>query len=584
MTDIPTRTPWSTDPVLELDHVSCTYAGTDSPQLSDVTLTVEEGEILLVVGRTGSGKSTLLGAMTGAMPHATGGLLTGHVRVLGRDTRDFPPRLLADAIGVVGQNPAESFVADTVEEELAYAMEQAGLPEAVMAKRVEETLDLLGIGELRHALVTELSGGQQQRVAIGAVLTTRPAVVVLDEPTSALDPTGAEDVLATITKLAHDVGMAVIIAEHRIERVLSYVDRIAHVNADGTVTVGSPAGIMADSDVYPPLIELGRWAGWAPLPLSIRAARKAAAPLRERLFTAASASAATTGTLGTASPDSSQTARDTATPEPLLSARSVVVEYPGVRAVDGVDLDLHPGEITVLMGRNGCGKSTFLWAVQGTGTRTSGSIQVTAGGNPPVDPAALKPSVRMGHISLVPQNPTDILYESTVGRELAAVGRALATAQHENASGEPGQPGPSPRAILDQLAPGIPDDIHPRDLSEGQKLALALAVQLAAQPPVNLFDEPTRGLDYGGKRALVAMLTDLKAAGHAILVVTHDVEFAALAADTVHIMADGMIVASGTARDMLAASPAYAPQVAKITAGVQDPSHWLTVEEVIARA
>ena len=240
------------------------------------TSTVDEGELCLVVGRTGSGKSTLLGAINGLVPHFTGGQLAGRVIVDGRDTRDHPPRELADVVGVVGQDPLAGFVTDTVEEELAYAMEQLAVPPAVMRKRVEETLDLLGIAELRRRPLRTLSGGQQQRVAIGAVLTAHPRVLVLDEPTSALDPTAAEEVLAAITRLVHDLGITVVVAEHRLERVVQYADRLVLLTGDGAAVAGPPADVLVDSPVAPPVVELGRLAGWAPLPLSVRDARRRA--------------------------------------------------------------------------------------------------------------------------------------------------------------------------------------------------------------------------------------------------------------------------------------------------------------------
>ncbi len=171
--------------MISFEHVSITYADAEQPVLRDVDLTVDEGELCLVVGRTGSGKSTLLGAINGLVPHFTGGTLAGAVRVDGRSTADYPPREFADVVGVVGQDPLAAFVTDTVEEELAYGMEQLAVPGDVMRKRVEETLQLLGIAELRHRALHELSGGQQQRVAIGSVLTAHPRVLVLDEPTSA---------------------------------------------------------------------------------------------------------------------------------------------------------------------------------------------------------------------------------------------------------------------------------------------------------------------------------------------------------------------------------------------------------------
>jgi energy-coupling factor transporter ATP-binding protein EcfA2 len=206
--------------VIRFEQVSVTYAEASSPVLDRVDLVLPEGDLCLVVGTTGSGKSTLLGAINGLVPHFTGGLLRGRVLVDGRNTASFRPRDLADVVGYVGQDPLRGFVTDTVEDEVAYGMEQLGIDPVAMRKRVEETLDLMGIADLRRRPLIELSGGQQQRVAIAAVLAAQPRVLVLDEPTSALDPTAAQDVLAAISTLVHEVGLTVVLAEHRLERVM----------------------------------------------------------------------------------------------------------------------------------------------------------------------------------------------------------------------------------------------------------------------------------------------------------------------------------------------------------------------------
>ncbi len=213
------------------------------------------------------------------MPRFTGGVLSGDVLLDGVSIIDRPPRERAHLIGYVGQDPVSGFVTDTAEEELAYGMEQLGLPPETMRRRVEETLDLLGIADLRGRDLHTLSGGEQQRVAIGSVLTMHPRLLVLDEPTSALDPTAAEDVLATLTRLVHDVGVSVLVAEHRLERVIPFADRMALFTGAGRVEVGDPADLLARSPLVPPLVELGRAAGWAPLPLTVRDARRAARTL-----------------------------------------------------------------------------------------------------------------------------------------------------------------------------------------------------------------------------------------------------------------------------------------------------------------
>ncbi|QBF45514.1 ABC transporter ATP-binding protein [Janibacter limosus] len=532
---------WTPAPTVLFEDVTITYDGSDAPALTHVDLSIEEGELALVVGRTGSGKSTLLGAINGLVPHFTGGHLEGRVLVAGRDIATHRPRDLADVVGVVGQDPLAGFVTETVEAELAYGMEQLGLPPETMRRRVEEVLDVMDIADLRDAPLRDLSGGQQQRVAIGAVLTQHPQVIVLDEPTSALDPTAAEDVLAAISRLVHDLSTTVIVAEHRIERVIHHADSVIHV-VDGRVEHGPPAQMMITSSVAPPVVELGRWAGWTPLPLSVRDARRAAGPLRREI-----------GEIPSPATPPEQPGG--------LEAKGVTVRHGRLVAVDGVDLTLRPGTITALMGRNGAGKSSLLWALQGSGRRAAGTVSVDG-----ADPAELAPAVRRTVVGLVPQTPGDLLYLETVGGECER-----ADLDAEVAAG-------TCAALLEEIAPGIPADRHPRDLSEGQRLALVLAIQLTADPPVLLLDEPTRGLDYTAKSALTRALRSVVARGRTVLLSTHDVEFVAEAADRVVVMADGEVISDGPTADVVTSSPAFAPQVAKVLA----PAPLLTVAAVRA--
>lgn len=534
--------------MIHFEDVTVTYSDADQPALRGADFVVEEGAFALVVGPTGSGKSTLLGAATGRVPHSTGGLLSGRVTVAGRDTRTHAPRDLADIVGVVGQNPVAGFVTDRVEDELAFGMEQLGIAPNLMRKRVEEVLDLLSLTALRDRPLADLSGGEQQRVAIGSVLTVQPRVLVLDEPTSALDPGAAEDVLAALTRLVHDTGMTVLLAEHRLERVLQFADQVISLTTSGTVTSGAPAAMMQTAAVAPPVVQLGRLSGWNPLPLSVRDGRRAGEELRAALSAVAPAPTA-----------------DATVQEPAaLAARGVSVRFGQTIAVDRLDLDLHPGEVVALMGRNGSGKSSLLWALQGLGARSSGNVSLADG----TDPAQLTAPQARQHVTLVPQDPADLLYLPTVGQEIAAAGSAPGACEAEV------------RKLLADLAPGIPDDQHPRDLSEGQRLALALAIQLATQPPVVLLDEPTRGLDYAAKDRLAAAVHRLKQRGTALLLATHDVEFVALCADRVVLLANGEIVADDDAAAVLHDSPIFAPQVAKI----MRPLPMLTVADVAAAA
>ncbi len=357
-----------------------------------------------------------------------------------------------------------------------------------------------------------------------------PRLLVLDEPTSALDPTAAEEVLATLTRLVHDLGVSVLLAEHRLERVVPFADRMALFAGAGRLRVGAPADLLVDSPVAPPIVELGRAAGWSPLPLTVREARRAARGLD----------------LVPPVPATPHV------PAPLLTSRNVSVAHGAQVVLREVDVSLDAGRVTALMGRNGSGKSTLLWTLQGTRKRRGGSVSVAGS-----DPAGLEPAGRRGVVGLLPQTAGDLLYLETVAEECEAGG-------------------PGTRALLDRLVPGIDDASHPRDLSEGQRLALALALVLAARPQVLLLDEPTRGLDYAAKAALAAILRDLARDGRAVLVATHDVEFVATAADDVVVLADGEVVSSGPVRRVVAESPAFAPQVTKVLG-----PEWLRVAEVV---
>lgn len=541
--------------MIRFENVGFRYEPAATPVLDGVDLTIDEGELCLVVGTTGTGKSTLLRAVNGLVPHFTGGVLAGRVVVDGRDTRTHPPRDLADVVGYVGQDPRAGFVTDVVEDELAYGMESLGLAPDVMRRRVEETLDLLGLAGVRDRPLATLSGGQAQRVAIGAVLTPHPRVLVLDEPTSALDPVGAEEVLATVQRLVHDLGLTVLIAEHRLERVVHYADRVVALPGGGAAVVsGSPAQIMADSPVAPPVVELGRLAGWQPLPLSVRDARRAAAPLRERLDRAGH------GGTGPDGPRDHGTVphRSPASGEPVAEARGLSVRYGTVTALRDAGLVISRGEVIALMGRNGAGKSSLLGSLVGLVRPAAGRVEVL--GRVPHD---LKPQQAVRHAGLVPQDAGDLLYADTVAAECRQADRDTAAT------------GGSCRALLDRLAPGIDDDTHPRDLSEGQRLALSLAVVLSGEPPLVLLDEPTRGLDYGAKLRLTGVLRTLAAAGHAIVLATHDVELAAEVSTRTVVVAEGEIVADGPTERIVTSSPAFAPQVAKILA----PIPLLTVEQ-----
>jgi energy-coupling factor transport system ATP-binding protein len=282
-------------------------------------------------------------------------------------------------------------------------------------------------------------------------------------------------------------------------------------------------------------------AGWCPLPLSVRDARRLAGPLRDRL------------------PAGGPTGAGPVPGAVVAAVRGLTAGYGRRTALAEVDLTLHEGEVVAVMGRNGAGKSTLLHQLVGLRPPDRGSVRVR--GEPP---SGMKPADAVRSVGLVPQDAGALLGAETVAAECAA------------SDADAGLPAGTTRVVLDRLLPGLPTGVHPRDLSEGQRLALALAVVVAPAPPLLLLDEPTRGLDYGAKARLGASLRSLAAAGHAVVVATHDVELAAEVADRVVVLADGEVIADGSARDVVSHSPGFAPQVARILA----PAPWLTVAEV----
>ncbi|HEU5150751.1 MAG TPA: ABC transporter ATP-binding protein, partial [Iamia sp.] len=245
-----------------------------APVFDGIELEVADGEVALLVGDSGSGKSTLLRTVNALVPRSTGGRFRGRVVVGAVDVSGQRPRDLAGAVGFVHQDPEAQVVVDEVEHDVAFALENLGVPAAEMRRRVEEVLDAVGIAHLRHRSPATLSGGERQRAAVAGALAAGPAVLVLDEPTSMLDPQGADDVLAAVARLADDLGTTVVMAEHRLERAGPMADRAVVLAGGRVARVGAPGTVLADLPGAPPVAHLGHLLGWDPVPLTVRDARR----------------------------------------------------------------------------------------------------------------------------------------------------------------------------------------------------------------------------------------------------------------------------------------------------------------------
>ena len=509
--------------LVRVAELTYTYPGASGPALADVRLSIEPGEFVVVAGLSGSGKSTLLRAISGLVPHFHGGTFAGTVQVAGFDTRDHGPGQLAAAVGSLFQDPESQIVLGTPRAELAFAAENRGWSAPQVARAVEETALALAIESLLDRPVAELSGGELQRVALGATLSARPALVCLDEPTSQLDPVAGDELIGLLRRLNEDGDAAVLLAEHRLERCLTAADRVIAL-VDGRIAFDGEPDRFLDwaLNTQPALVTPGAkllsGVGLRPVP-GVKAARAA---LRSARLDP-DAGKETRAERGFPS----QRGRRLGRRGPhALGFRGVWHEIKdGPAILRGVDLAIEPGERVALMGRNGAGKSTLL-------RHAAGLLQPTRG--------SVEPS---GRVALLLQNPGDYLVHEAVRAEappaaLAAVG-------------------------LSRLA-----DRHPRDLSGGEKQRLALAVVLgdpAATPPAFLcLDEPTRGMDRGAKDELARLLGELDGA---VIVATHDPEFAAAFAQRVVLLADGRVIADGRTSEVLCGGTYFATETARILGG-----------------
>jgi energy-coupling factor transporter ATP-binding protein EcfA2 len=549
--------------MISFNHLTFTYPGTERPALRDVSLTIPAGEIALVVGRSGSGKSTLLRCINGLVPHFSGGVLQGEIRVAGLDPVKAAPKVMSRHVGFVFQDPEAQFVVDRVEDEIAFALENLAVPHEEMQERVSDVLALLDLTSLRERRLETLSGGERQRVAIAAALVLRPQVLVLDEPTSQLDPGGAEEVLQALLRLNRSLGLTIVLVEHRLERVMPFIDRLIHLDEQlPGVIAGSPREVLRQIDLNSPLVTLAKARGWEPLPLTIEEAQEFV--ITEKSFTDHAAGN-----------EKAISATGKGKQEAFIHIDDLVVYYGSIAALQGVSLDLYPGEIAVLMGPNGAGKTTLLRTLIGLQKPDRGHVLVHGEDIARLDVAEVSRTV-----AYLPQDPNALLFSDTVLDELVVTLHNHYLASEGNAPTKKWdqiQAEAEALSLLSQL--GLEDKArqYPRDLSAGERQRVALGAVMVVQPGALLLDEPTRGLDYAAKERLAELLVAWRDQGAAILLVTHDVELVANTAQRVILMEAGKITADGDPADVLGKSQVFAPQMARL----YPDTGWLTVTDVL---
>ena len=532
--------------MINFREVTYTYPGGHKAALQKLTLDLAPKTFTLVVGPSGAGKSTFLRCLNGLVPHFSGGDIQGNIRVNGQDPVKATPRLMSRRVGFVFQDPETQFVLDRVEDEIAFALENEAVAPEQMDTTVVEILDLLGLTSLRDRRLETLSGGERQRVAIATALALKPQVLVLDEPTSQLDPASAEDVLQTLVRLNHDFGLTIVLAEHRLERVLPFADQMVYLDGITPGAIyGPPRQVLGQIDLNAPLITIGKELGWEPLPLTVEEGKSFV--LHSNIAKDERSSAPTM--IRPADP-------------PYLRTTNLNVHYDQNQVLKDVNLEVFKGQITVLMGPNGAGKTTLLRTLVGLLRPEKG--QVILNGEDIADQHIADICRNIGYL---PQDPNALLFADSVREEL------LITLRNQKLS-ETDHP---PEELLLRL--GIADLArdYPRDLSTGQRQRVALAAMMITHPGALLLDEPTRGLDYAAKQELVRILQEWRGENIAVLIVTHDVELAASVADRVILLAAGMITADGEPADILGQSALFAPQVAQLFPDMG----WLTAEDAL---
>lgn len=509
---------------LSFQSVTYSYPEGARPALDAVDLEIAAGSFVVLAGGSASGKSTLLRAAAGLVPHYYGGTLAGRVLLAGVDTREAGPAELSAHAGTLTQDPETQVILTTVRGELAFPLENAGQSAGEVARGVEEVALALGIAPLLDRATAELSGGELQRVALGAALVRRPAVLLLDEPTSQLDPVAGDELIWLLRRLNEEWGTTVLLAEHRLERCLAAADRVIAMEAGSIVCDAAPQRFLAWAGEHAPPLQtpiaaMWRAAGWAPPPVGVKAGRLA---LAQRGTTI----------------EPSTVEREPSRPRRRFGRRADAAEaslgFSGVwhelregpSTLRGVDLRIGPGERVAIMGRNGAGKSTLLRHAAGVLAPTRGKVE------------------RRGRVSLLLQDPGAYLLHERVGDEASL-------------------------AALEAVGLAEQADRHPSTLSGGQRQRLALAIVLdgGEAPAVVALDEPTRGMDRADKATLADRLRTIAEGGAAVVVATHDPEFAARIADRVVLLADGRVIADGPASDLLGGGWYFATEVARVTHG-----------------
>lgn len=548
---------------VELKNVSFTYKSRTVPNLSNVNLSINSGDFVLVTGPTGCGKSTLLKTLNGLIPHESGGRLTGDVVVEGYNTGSFSIAELSRHVGMMFQCPDDQIFSTTVADEVGFVLENMGKNPCDVLERVREALEMVGLEDKEQDSVHALSGGQKQRLALAAVLAAHPRILALDEPISQLDPKGAAELLQVLKRLNKLLGMTIIIVEHRLHEVMPLCNRVVVMDAGKIIWQGTRTEAFQNPDIFS--------CHGLRLPQTVDICRQLAVEITTAgVIETVTAIKNKYNNLAAYNSCAHHLYRHTANSiEPVIEIEDLTYAYSkkGPRVLNNINLSIYKGQFVALMGNNGAGKSTLLQHIGGLIKPVKGKVNV-------LWQRADKADRQVGFVM---QNPDFMLFNSTVADEVYFALRQYG--QYETKQ-------EYCQMLMTRLGLNNMETDFPLSLSRGQRLRVAIAAVLSYQPAILLLDEPTTGQDIGHIEDIVLLLQEYTKQGGTVIFCTHDAEVAAKYAQRVIVMSNGRIIADASPTEV------FTDTGVLVTAGLKPPAalevskqlykgEALTVEEVV---
>ncbi len=539
--------------MIKIDQLTFRYHQSQESILKDINLEINEGEFVLITGPSGSGKSTLVRTFNGLIPHFYGGKISGQINVQGMNVFKNETRDLAKKVGFIFQNPDNQLFMNEVEAEIAFGLENLNLPINTIKKRIEETLDAIGIAYLRNRTINELSGGEKQKVAIASVLAMHPEIIILDEPTAELDPKSAEEIMMLIQKLNDELGITIILIEHRLDRVIQFIDRIIIIENGQIIRDGQPKEVFKEDlsrigITIPPIIKICNKLGINDIPLTVKESREILMNILTEISSPLN--------LNENYDDNYENyLKNFEKLKPLVQLKNISFNYEKNKNVlEDINLKIYGGEFIAIMGRNGSGKTTLLKLINGLLRPGKGSVQI--------DEKDIRKSsiAELAYIiGYIFQNPANQFYHDTVEQEIAYILNNLNYNQEDIQS--------LVDITLNQFGLIKYQNTYPRYLSVGEQQKVALASILVTNPKIILLDEPTHGMDYQQKNLFFSYLNEYRKRGNTIILVSHDVESIAEYSDRVVLLSEGKIVVDDLKRNVLSNALLFSPQINRLVQG-----------------